>query len=146
MSLPQDELAFMRQGPFLDLLGMKPELIARGRVRVVYEVRHDHLRSRSIVHGGVLATLMDTALGFAASSLAPQGFDVVTAQLNVNFIRPAREGEILVAHAEVKHGGRKTAVVWAEASTQAGELVVTGSATLMYIPISDLKPPGSEPS
>ena len=144
MNRPLDDQLKMRLGPFLELLGMKPELLAPGRVRVTYMIQEAHLRSRGIAHGGILATLMDTTLGFAASSRAPDGFDVVTAQLNVNFIRPARAGEVLIARGEIKHAGRKTAVAWAEAHTQGGELVVTGSATLVYIPVADLTP-GIEP-
>jgi uncharacterized protein (TIGR00369 family) len=78
---------------------------------------------------------MDTALGWAAGSRAPTGLDVVTAQLNVNFIRPARPGEILIAWGEVQHAGRRTAVARGEIQTADGALVATGSATLMYVQI-----------
>ena len=59
---------------------------------------------------------------------------MVTAQINVNFIRPAWSGERLEATAEVKHAGRKTAVATGEIRTEGGSLVATGSATLMYVP------------
>ncbi len=122
----------------LDLLDMRPEVVGPGHVRVAYVVGPDHLRSRGVVHGGVLATLLDTALGLAASTRAPAGLDVVTAQLNANFVRPARHGERLLAEARVKHSGRKTAVAVAEVFTEGGELVATGSATLVFLPASDL--------
>jgi acyl-CoA thioesterase len=127
-----------RRGPLLDLLDMRPSVVGRGRVQVEYIVGKDHLRSMGIAHGGILATLLDTALGLSASTVAPPGMDVVTAQLNVNYIRPAWNGERLVAQAEVKHGGRKTAVAWAEVRTDDGSLVASGSATLFFIPARDL--------
>jgi uncharacterized protein (TIGR00369 family) len=88
-----------------------------------------------LVHGGVYATLLDTAMGWAASTLAPQGQDLVTVQLNVNFIRPCREGETLVASGEVVHSGRRTAVARGEVRTAAGELAATGSGTFMFVMI-----------
>ena len=140
------------RGPFLELLGIYPEMLTPGQVRVRLVVEAEHLRSRAIAHGGVLATLMDTSLGLAAKTIAREGYDVVTAQLNVNFVRPARPGETVLAVAEVKHSGRKTAVAWAEARTEGGELVATGSATLVYLPITDFPPepgdtsqPGNQP-
>ena len=127
-----------RRGPFLHLLGMTAQPIEPGRVRILYRVGADHLRTRGIAHGGAIATLMDTALGLAASTKAPAGLDVVTAQLNVNFIRPAWEGESLVAEAEIRHSGRRTAVASGEIRTDRGTLVATGTATLMFVLPHDL--------
>jgi len=127
-----------RRGPFLDLLGMTAGSTEPGRVQVVYRVGADHLRTQGIAHGGAIATLMDTALGLAASTRAPSGLDVVTAQMNVHFIRPAWSGERLVANAEVRHSGRRTAVASGEIRTDDGTLVATGSATLMFVPVRDL--------
>jgi acyl-CoA thioesterase len=127
-----------RHGPLLDLLGMSAVSVEPGRVKVAYTVGPDHLRTRGIAHGGIIATLMDTTLGLAASTRAPEGLDVVTAQINVNFIRPAWQGERLEAFGEVQHSGRKTAVVTGKICTESGSLVATGSATLMYVPAPDL--------
>lgn len=134
-----------RRGPFLKHLGMQATAIEPGHVSVRYEVGPDHLRTGGIAHGGIIATLMDTALGLAASTMAPAGFDLVTAQLNVNLIRPAWLGEALVASAEVQHSGRKTAVATGQIHTEDGSLVATGSATLVYIPPRDLVKTGDTP-
>jgi len=123
----------------LELLDMRSEVIRPGVVVVRYEVRADHLRTGGVAHGGVIATLLDTSLGQAASTLAPDGLDVVTAQINVNFIRPVWQGEILAARAEIRHSGRKTAVGNGQILTESGQLVATGSATFLYIPATDLR-------
>jgi uncharacterized protein (TIGR00369 family) len=108
------------------------------------------LRTRGIAHGGVFAALLDAAQGMAAASVAPQGSDVVTVQLNVNFIRTATLGERLTATAKVQHSGRRTAVTAAEIRTSSGQLAATASATLLYLPISDDPPlapdPGAQPA
>ena len=126
-----------RRGPLLDLLGMQAVLVEPGLVKVAYTVGSDHLRSRGIAHGGVIAALMDTTLGLAAATRAPAGLDVVTAQINVNFIRPAWQGERLEGFGEVQHSGRKTAVVTGKICTESGSLVATGSATFIYVPAPD---------
>ena len=79
------------------LLGIEPVEWGGGRSELALLVDERHLRNMPILHGGVLATLLDSALGVAASSVAPANRLTVTAQLNVNFIRPAFPGERLVA-------------------------------------------------
>jgi uncharacterized protein (TIGR00369 family) len=136
--LDSPSIAEFRRGPLLDLLDLRLTVESPGRVKVAYTVGPDHLRTAGIAHGGIIATLMDTALGFAAASRAPEGLDVVTAQINVNFVRPAWMGERLEAVGEVRHSGRKTAVASGEIRNEAGTLVATGSATLVYLPKTDL--------
>jgi uncharacterized protein (TIGR00369 family) len=135
---PQAPHSFdVRQFPFLDLLGVRSIEMGQGRCRVELLVLRQHLRNLGIIHGGVVATLLDTAMGIAASTLAPPGQGVVTIQLNAHFIRPAWEGETLVATGELKHSGRQTAVACGEVHTAQGVLVASGSATFMHRPDTD---------
>ncbi len=64
-------------------------------------------------HGGVTASLADTAAGYAALSLAPPSASVLTVEFKINLIRPAK-GERLRAIAEVRKSGRTLHVVRAE--------------------------------
>jgi uncharacterized protein (TIGR00369 family) len=130
-----------RQIPFLEHVGIRSIDVRKGWSRVELVVLPQHLRSFGIVHGGVLATLLDSAMGMAASTLASSSHGVVTVQLNANFVRPAREGETLVATGEVKHAGRRTAVTFGEIYTAAGVLVASGSATFMHRPPGDASDP-----
>ena len=118
---------------FLERLGVRVD--AEGRLTL--EVRPGHLRTLGIVHGGVIATLLDSALGMVAQRSSPPDHYVVTAQLNVHFIRPAFEGETLVASSEIRHHGRKTAVAQGEIRTTEGALVATASATFVHVPHTD---------
>jgi len=83
--------------------------------------------------GGLIATLLDTAMGVAVSTRTPDGFFAVTAQLNVHFIRPAWEGERLEVIAEVAHQGTMTAVARAEVWTDHGVQVAIGSGTFSHV-------------
>src|SRR5688500_6310892 len=92
---------------FFHLIGATPIAYEGGQGRLELTVQPRHLRSLGIAHGGFLASLLDSVMGMAAASLCPPDHYVMTVQLNVQFIRPAHEGEALVATAEVMHSGRQ---------------------------------------
>lgn len=123
-----------RRAPFHALLGLRTLEAGGGRGRLELVVKEHHLRTLGILHGGVFAALLDAVMGMAASTSARGGDDVVTVQLNVNFLRPAALGEALVAAAEVLHAGRRTAVARGEVRTASGELAALGSGTFMFLP------------
>ena len=137
MSEPRDFLEFAKQRevPLLDHLKIEP--VAAGDGSATFELTVDtiHLRTLGLLHGGTTAALMDTAVGFAAITVAPPDHHVVTVQLNLNFTRVGEKGETLRAVATVKHAGSKTAVVMGEIHTSDGDLLATASATMMYLPI-----------
>lgn len=130
---------FERRVPFLELLEIRPLSAAAGHAEFQLTVQNKHLRTLGILHGGVVATLLDTAMGYAAGTLCPDGQTLVTAQLNLNFTRPALEGETLSVVGDVIHGGSRTAVTRGEVRRPDGGLVATGTATFLYIPISAVK-------
>lgn len=133
--LSPQENAFAGEAPiaFLQLLEARLTEAAEGRGRIELTVGPKHLRNLGIMHGGVLATLLDSVMGMAAGTLAPEGHFVVTVQLNINFVRPAWQGETLVATGEVCHRGKQTAVARGEVRTGSGVLVGIGSATFLYV-------------
>jgi len=63
-----------------------------GEAELLLEVREEFLQGQGLVHGGILAALLDSALGQAVESL---GAKVVTAELSVSYLRPVREGVLL---------------------------------------------------
>lgn len=128
------ERAAERHVPLLELLEIRPVASSEGSATFEMVVDDRHLRTLGLLHGGVTATLLDTAMGFAAVTMAPEAHHVVTIQLNVNYIRPAWKSEKLVAHGELRHSGRQTAVAHGEVKTAEGTLVAAGSATFMYVP------------
>lgn len=129
-----DSASAMSMGPFLDLLGAEQVAASEGHATWRLAVRECHLRTLGILHGGVVAVLLDTALGRAVSTVCPANLTAVTAQLNVNFVRPARAGEVLLASGEVQHFGRRTAVARGELRTDSDILVATASGTFFFVP------------
>ena len=120
--------------PFLELLGIRLVQATADGAELEMIVDERHLRTLGLLHGGVTATLLDTAMGLAAMRRAPQSQHAVTMQLNVNYIRPAWKGERLVATSLLTHVGRQTSVARGEVRTGNAELVAQGTATFLFVP------------
>lgn len=91
--------------------GMHLTVQQPGQVQYTMTVRDEHLSSPGTCHGGVLAGLMDAALGAAALSLAFTAGELVsTVEFKINYLHPVHLHDQLVAHASVEHSG-KTLVV-----------------------------------
>ena len=136
IALPLDEFNGLDEShrlSFLERLGVRADEAGH----LVLEVRAGHLRTLGIAHGGVIATLLDSVMGMTANRSGPPDHYLVTAQLNVHFLRPAFEGETLIASSEVRHAGRKTSMAQGEIHTSGGDLVATASATFVYVPHTD---------
>lgn len=122
-----------RRVPLLDTLAIEVVSAAEGTSHLRMTVDERHLRTLDMLHGGVTATLLDTALGYAVMSLAADGFHAVTVQLNVNFTRPAAKGGLLEAVGRVLHAGSTTAVASGEVRNTDGELIATATGTFLYL-------------
>ncbi len=120
-------------GPFLEGLRAEPVSSEKGRATWRLTVAEQHLRTHGILHGGVIATLLDTAMGRAVWTMCRDDQGCVTAQLNVNFIRPAWSGETLTITGAVQHSGKQTAVASGEIRTATGVLVATGTGTFLFV-------------
>jgi acyl-CoA thioesterase len=78
-------------------LGMTLDLVGTGRARMSMQIRSDMVNGHGLCHGGLIFSLADSAMAFAANS---HGDRAVAQHCAVTFIRPAREGEVLTAEAE----------------------------------------------
>ena len=95
--------------------------------------RHSFPTSRGpIVHGGAIATLADEALATVAFTLADEGQSTVTADLKVDFLRPAQPGR-LVARASVRHRTKRLAFCEATVEHDGGEIVAEARAVIAYV-------------
>jgi uncharacterized protein (TIGR00369 family) len=84
------------------------------------------------VHGGVLTTLLDSAMGCALHTTLPAGASYTTVELKVNFVRPVTiETGPVRAEAHVVHAGGKLALVEARLFDRPGRLYAVASSTLM---------------
>ena len=100
-----------RTSPFHELVG---PLYARrddGRFVVGMRVAEKHQNRRGIVHGGMICTLVDFAMGYAASELTNPPRKLVTTTLSVDFAGNARPGDWIEAHIDVMRPGNRVSFV-----------------------------------
>jgi len=94
---------------FAERLGADVEATGEGSARVRFEVGEDHLNAAGTVHGGVLATLVDTAMGMAVRSATGENDVPATSQLTVTYLRPGKPGALEVT-AQVRAQGEHLTV------------------------------------
>ncbi len=91
---------------FMHHIGFNLTKISKGKVVGEMPLKQIHNQQFGFVHGGVTATLMDITMGFAAYTLVPEGYGVVTASLGIDFLNPG-EGEKIMAVGKVEKVGNK---------------------------------------
>ena len=135
--LSAEELSRLRDAfalvPYARLLGIEVVRLERGAAVFALETRTVLTRMEGIVHGGAIASLMDTASAFAVLSLLGPGEQTVTVDLTLHFLRPVSGGRV-EARARVLRAGRRVVTVSIEASDEAGKLVATALTTYLRSP------------
>jgi uncharacterized protein (TIGR00369 family) len=133
--------------PFAVLLGFELVEIEEGRVVFAVEPGPQHYNPIGSVHGGLAATLIDSATGCAVHSTLPAGVGYTTTDLQVRYVRGiTRETGRVVCEGTVVHRGRTLAT--AEARVTAGDrLLAHGTAGVLILPpaarTASTAPPGS---
>ncbi len=122
--------------PVAVLLGFGIDRVDEGNVVFAMDPVHDHVNPLGTVHGGIVTTLLDSAMGCAVHTTLPAGGMYTTLELKVNFLRPSfAGGERLLAEGTVLHRG-STAVL-AEATitgAQTGKKVAHATSTCLILP------------
>mgnify|MGYP001333700635 FL=1 len=119
------------QGTFWDFLGARLESFAPDHVVVALDVQPHHLNLIGILHGGVYATLLDSAMGLAAMAAKPDE-SLVTTNLNIHYLSPVRLGTIKVT-GKILHSSRKMITTEGRVHNSDGELCAFGTGTFRVI-------------
>ncbi|GIF71512.1 PaaI family thioesterase [Asanoa siamensis] len=118
--------------PVMQLLGMTRLEAEEGRVTVEMPPREYHYNPLGSVHGGVLATLLDTAAGCAVHTTLPAGVGYTSVDLSVKYLRPVTIGsEMLTCVGTVMQRGRRTALGEARLTDATGRLVAHATSTCL---------------
>lgn len=127
------EASFAKQG-LMRVVEARIAEVAPGRCVIEAPFRKTLTQQHGYLHAGVLTTIADNAVGYAALTLMPPNHDVLTAELKINFLRPA-QGALAIARAEVLKPGRTLTVaraeVWMRGDDGAETLCAAVQATLV---------------
>lgn len=118
--------------PYARFLGLELGDLADGQVSVHLQVRDELLQNQRVVHGGALASLIDTASAFAVLSRIDINERVTTTDLTIHYLRPVTSGR-MTATARVIRGGRRLFVLSVEVTNDDGSLVATAVTTYIKV-------------
>ena len=118
-------------GGFAERIGARVEDADDGGARIAFEVRDEHLNAAGTLHGGVVATLVDTAMGSAVRTTTDDGEVPATSQLTVTYLRPGRPGRLVVT-GRIRTRGRHLTVCEADVE-QDGAAVAHAVATFAIL-------------
>ena len=124
----QRAIAALGNLAFARLLGMRLVDIRPNEAVIKMEMRDDLQQPSGVLHGGVTATVIDTAMAFAVRThLADQEF-TATIDLTVHYLRPHTAGTITCT-AKVVRAGKRIFTVSADVENEVGKLIATGLST-----------------
>jgi len=118
--------------PFSKLMGMRLVDIRPNEAVIEIEMRDDLKQPSGLLHGGVTATLIDTAMAFAVRTHLTDTEPTATIDLTVHYLRPHVEGKA-VCTARVVRPGKRIFTVSAEVHNEEGKLIATGLSTYTRI-------------
>lgn len=122
----------LQKVPFARLIGIELEDVQAGIATLALDVREDLKQNHGVVHGGAVASLIDSATAFAVIAVLPPDERATTVDLTISFLRPLTKGRARCT-ARVLRAGRRLIVVSAELSDDAGNLAATALTTYIKI-------------
>jgi uncharacterized protein (TIGR00369 family) len=120
--------------PFAELIGLRLTVAEPARAVFEFDPAEYMYSPLSTVHGGILTTVLDSAMGCALHTTLPTGVSYTTLELKVNFNRPVTERNgRMTAEGRVVHAGRTVATAEARLVDHAGKLHAHATSTLMVL-------------
>jgi uncharacterized protein (TIGR00369 family) len=123
--------ARMARAPIYELLSVGLVAAEDGAVTLVLDCDDRHGNVDGVVHGGLLAFLADTAMGFAVRTQVESTWLNKTLSLDVDYVQGARHGDQLNVVAQVEHATRRFR--WARAELTAGDKVAARARSLNLV-------------
>jgi uncharacterized protein (TIGR00369 family) len=128
--------------PYYQLLKITLEQIDVGFARFRMPFRKELTQIYGVVHGGVIATIGDTAGAFALLTMVKKGEQVTTVEMKINFLSPINSGEIF-GEARITHRENWLALGDLEVKDAKGKLLAKGQATYMILSPSNTADEGA---
>jgi len=118
--------------PYAEFLGLELGELRSDEVSVHLQVREQLKQNQGVVHGGAIASLIDTAAAFAVVTRLEPDERVTTTDLTIHYLRPVTAGR-LTATARIVRAGRRLFVLTIEVTGGQGLLVATAVTTYIKL-------------
>lgn len=128
MGLVDEFVRTVGSAPWYKLIGMEIRM-GENEISVEINVEEKHLQALGMVHGGAIASILDSAIGLNINKeLVEKGKLAITSQLNVHYLKPVSKGKI-IARAKPLFIGSKVAVGYGELKDENGETIAVATST-----------------
>lgn len=131
-------IEIVNESPFPDHMSMRLSEIALDRAVFELKTNRCHLQPFGMVHGGVLATLIDTATFWAAFLRIPEEAGLVNIDLKLNYLKGVETG-LLVAEGRTIHSGNSISYAEATVYNESRQRIAHGTSTLLRLQGKGLK-------
>jgi uncharacterized protein (TIGR00369 family) len=134
MSLPMERVrqSFDRQG-FMRTLGATLESVEPGTVTITCGFENGLTQQHGLLHGGLVATLLDVACGYAALSVIPADREVLTVEFKINFLKPANTDRVIAVGHVVQSGRTLTVCEGTAFDAARARILARMTATMMAV-------------
>lgn len=123
--------------PMNELLNMTLVEAEPGTATFTCHPDESHYNPIGAVHGGLVCTLLDSALGCAVQTTLPQGVGYTSIEIKVNYLRSVRSGSgPLTCVGVVSKAGSRVAFADGTVTDASGKLVATATGSLLVFPLS----------
>lgn len=122
----------VNQSPFPNHLAMRLKTFDRDSAELTLDIDREHFQAFGLVHGGVLAALIDTATYWAVFGNLPEDAGLVNVELKLNYLKPVTQGP-LMARGQCIRSGRTLSYAEAHILDVTGEICAHGTSTLMTL-------------
>lgn len=122
------------RGGMAENLGYQVNDFGEGFVEFQYQLKQRHINLIGSLHGGIMASLLDTAMGAAVMTLLQKGERHTMTDLSTKFIRPVSSADdVLIIRAEVENAGRRMLQTGGTIHNCQGKLVARAIGSAMKI-------------
>lgn len=125
--------------PYAKLIGLELGEMKPGEANLHLDIRDELKQNQGVVHGGAVASLIDTAAAFAVVTRLESGDRVTTIDLTIHYLRPTISGR-LTATARIIRGGRRLFVLSVQVTNDQEVLVATAVTSYIRLAQNSRKP------
>jgi uncharacterized protein (TIGR00369 family) len=118
--------------PYAKFLGLQLGAVRQGEVSIHLDIRDELKQNQGVVHGGAIASLIDTASAFAVLTQIDLSERVTTTDLTIHYLRPATSGR-MIATARTVRGGRRLFVLSIDVFDEENAHIATAITTYIKI-------------
>jgi len=126
------------ESPFYQLLSMKIEEVRENYARLSIKIEEKHIQLLNTVHGGVIASLADSAAAWAIFGSSNLEGVPVTVEMKINFLKPVKSGKLIAEARNILEGSR-IFVSDVEVKDDKGSLIAKSLITYYLLKIGEIK-------